>query len=147
MKKYACGAFILFLFIVNAFIDIFIMYYIFTITPYIDPPMIYLFCHAFLGVLSSAILFVGLVHTTLGLLEKIHKFFKFAYYPYIASHFIGIIYYSIIIGDLKDKNDQLPYRIFIFYFMINIGVFWWTFSPTIDVIKDKLVENTKKKTK
>ena len=148
MRKIVCSAFSTFLLLVNAFILGFITYYLFTQTFEIEPAMIYLYFHSVLAVWIAVGLLVGIWWNSEKVYRLVLRFFKFTYYPFLLSHITGIIYYSFIIGDLKNENERLPYRIYIFYYMIDVAVFWYLFNPAMDVGKQELeAKKTRNKVK
>jgi len=55
---------------------------------------------------------------------------------FLGMHLAGILYLGVLSNNAEKVKDELEFRIYMFYFIIDMGVFWFTNKLLNEIIDD-----------
>ncbi len=131
-----------FLLIIHSMILGMVLYNVYSKREKVDNPAIFLFgfaCFGALNDLTFAIVGCSPSRLTYGCFKS---YYKIGYYLYVVLHAIGICYFAYIVSCFDSAADQLPFRIFIFYMIIDLGIFCVTYKIICEYLKEAKKEYT-----
>ena len=147
MKEIFASVFIGFLMIVHGMIMFVALHEIITKSPEIENAMLFLFAFACFGTINDITFIITLCWPSRLTYSYFKSYFYASYYLYIVMHVTGVLYFIYYISFIQVYASQLPYRIYIFYLVIDCGIFYVTFELLTSIMeeaKKQLISDVKR---
>ncbi len=136
MKSIFSGIFIVFLFVIHSMIMFVSLYELVKKAPTLANYVVFLFAFACFGICNDVTFAIVLGWPSRITYSCFQSYFHSSYYLYVALHALGVGYFMYLVSLATTQSEDLAFRIYIFYLIIDCGLFYATFRLLSSVIED-----------